>query len=93
MPREGALERPVLVGASRLDEAPSVPTMTECEDGAEPGAVCPSCGKTLPNPKPLRSWMAVRHEGNDANRMPVDPSSYYRKHRNAGEYARRMRAA
>jgi hypothetical protein len=68
--------------------------MNECPDTKTKwGEVCRSCGKRLPNPKPIRSWMAVRHEGNDANRMPVDPSSYYRKHRNAGEYARRMRAA
>jgi hypothetical protein len=67
--------------------------MTECEDGAEPGAVCPSCGKTLPNPKPLRSWMAVRHEGKDDHRRAAVNGHYYRKHRNQGEYARRMRAA
>jgi hypothetical protein len=68
--------------------------MTECEFTKFAwGHVCPKCGTQTAKARPLRSWMAVRHEGNDANRMPADPSSYYRKHRNQGEYARRMRAA
>jgi hypothetical protein len=68
--------------------------VNDCQEtGGKWGEPCPSCGQTMRAGKPIRSWMAVRHEGNDANRMPVDPSSYYRKHRNAGEYARRMRAA
>lgn len=36
--------------------------MAMCESvRGEWGKPCPDCGATLPNPKPLSSWMAQRH--------------------------------
>jgi hypothetical protein len=68
--------------------------MTECENvTAAWGSVCPDCGETLPNPAPIRSWQAKRHEGSDDHRRVVGDTHFYRKHRNAGEYAKRGRAA
>lgn len=68
--------------------------MIECESvRGKWGGVCPDCGATLPNPKPIRSWQAVRHEGSDDHRRVVIDTHFYRKHRNAGIYAKRKKAA
>jgi hypothetical protein len=68
--------------------------MTECQNvTAAWGSVCPDCHKMLPNPGPIRSWQAVRHEGADDHRRVVDATHHYRKHRNVGTYARSGRAS
>jgi hypothetical protein len=93
VPRQGALEWPVLVRGSRLAHAASVPTMTECEFTKFAwGQVCPSCG-TQTVRSDSRSWMARRHAGSDDHRRVVGATHFYRKHRNAGIYAKRGRAA
>jgi hypothetical protein len=67
--------------------------MTECPFTAFAwGAVCPACGTQTSKPD-SRSWMARRHAGSDDHRRVVIATHYYRKHRNAGEYAKRGRAA
>lgn len=45
------------------------------------GSVCPACGAMLPNPKPIKSWMATRDHHEDHVREPL-PESRYRLHRN-----------
>jgi hypothetical protein len=68
--------------------------MNECQNvTAAWGTVCKSCGATLPNPGPIRSWQAVRHEGSDDHRRIAVEGHFYRKHRETGLFAKPRRAA